>query len=275
LFKRHTQASGDLGLPKEVAALMRGLWEAALSGADALMASRECAAKELEAQCLAEAAAARGELAGLQGQLAHAFNSLAVEQEKLSNANLRVEDLGRRLAERDSEVRMERSRSESLGHELLAHSERSAQEMAVERQARIDDLRAQREANDQELADLRAALLERSEQYSRDLKLAEDRMRAAERRLMLEQDAVRQTEAKAKETLAAERAGADARHLILSSQRDAAIERAAAADARLESSAKELDACRADAKMARSQLAEVAKEFARAAKPADASKEGQ
>lgn len=274
VFKGYCEHKDGLDLPGPVAALMHQVWEAAQSGAQAqLHAQREEAKaaidqsqsqvqqaiqrlkieQERRKEVELEVAAHKGTLAGLERLL----------QAKLHEVDTLKVDLA---AERDRNTRLESRLTElELAHaQAMATIQQSAAlEISTVRISHSEELSRLELAHAQEVEGLSKAITAWHERYARETTLAEERVRSAEKRLMMEQDAVRHSTAELRRRSEEERAAADARETILRNKTEQAMIKATALSAELESVKNALVQARQDLQNARQEYTDLAKSYAR------------
>lgn len=232
VFKRHSAQAEGLGLPKEVAALMRGLWDAAQSSSDAqLNAQREELERKREGW-LADNALCKQERDEVNARAFELELRLAAEQERSTAQARVVADLELRLAEAQSEFRQARGRADRLAEEIAANETRHGEAMWQLREEAGGQLQDLRNAHSQELAALRAAHAEgsalirsehasRMDEYERQHKLAEERHRGLEKNLLMEIDRARTATEEWKRSAQSARLEASTKETAIKMQNDA------------------------------------------------------
>ena len=273
LFKRHCAQAEGMGMPPEIAALMRGLWESAQGSADAqLQAERDELEQKREAWKLdaVRALKERDESIAIATELER---DLAAERERSTGLARNVADLETRLTEAISEGRQERGRADRLAAEIAAteirHSEAMWQlreetggQFYELRQAHAQELSIERAARSEEVVALREQLRQRGEHFDSELKQSEERLRAIEKRLLLEQDAVRHSVAEWKRKAQEEREAGDAKVSVVRRQMEDALVQLGGLRSQLAANEIALAESRRAAAKAQEDLAQIAKSMA-------------
>lgn len=258
VFKRHLALSEGTGLPDDIAAMMRSLWEAARASAEGMLAGDREALAEKEAQLIESNQAALEAAQSAQLQLQQALTDLSVEREKSAGLADALSESRARALESESQLRLERERSANLAADMASAAKRHAEETAAMRAAAAQEAALMRSAHADELSIARAELLERSERYSKELALSEDRMRAVEKRLLMETDAVRHSVAEWKLKAQAERDAGEVKVAAVRSQSEALLGQVAGLRAQLAASSEALAESRSAAAKAQEELAQIA-----------------
>jgi hypothetical protein len=258
VFKRHLALSEGTGLPDDIAAMMRSLWESARASAEAMLARDREILMEKEAHLRDASQAALEAARTAQLQLQQASVELSVEREKSSGLAAALAEAKTRGSEAESQLRLERERSANLAADMAAAAKRHAEEAAAFRDASAQEAALMRSAHADELSIARAELLERSERYSKELALSEDRMRAVERRLLMETDAVRHSVAEWKRKAQDEREAGEAKVAAVRSQAEALLSQVAGLKAQQAASGEALADARRVAAKAQEELAQIA-----------------
>lgn len=273
VFKGYCEHKDGLDLPGPVAALMQQVWEAAQSGAQAqLHVQREEAKAAIDLS---------------QSQVQQAIKRLTIEEERRKEVELEVAaqkgtlaGLERFLeaklreveafkidleAERDRNTRLESKLMDlevAHAHSLAAVKETAALELSAVRKSQSEEISRLKTAHTQEVEGLSKAISDWQERYARETTLAEERVRSAEKRLMIEQDAVRHSTAEWRRRSESERAAAETKESILRQKAYEANDKAVALSAELQGVVAALAQARLDLQTARLDYLDLAKSYA-------------
>lgn len=257
VFKNHVERTDGLGLPKDVAALMAQLWEAARGAADAQVAgqakaleeSRSLARQEVERE-IDRRQAAEAKASALETELA----ATRERAENLSIANIE-------LRSREESIRADNEaldqRLAKAANDLAELARKASEDMAAAARSHADEVRAEREAKAAELAMMRDDMASRLAELERQHRLAEERYRGLERNLLMEIDRARSGADEAKRAAKAAKEEVSARETQIKIQNDALRNQAAELSGELKATKAAMAQAQRDAHSARARLEDL------------------